>query len=124
MIRREEFRQYIIDIPIRMDNRADLCAQHRKGFYLTISEPQRKLQYHGLMVAQRDGTALHKIHPLIAYERMSPVKLFINSALNIQSSPDYSRGCIACDTDGEGEGIFESGFMNSATVSRVSGSDR
>lgn len=44
------------------------------------------------MVAQRDGTALHKIHPLIAYERMSPVKLFINSALNIQSSPDYSRG--------------------------------
>lgn len=44
------------------------------------------------MVARHDGTALHKLHPLIAYERMSPVKLFINSALNIQSSPDYNRG--------------------------------
>lgn len=49
---------------------------------------------------------------------MSPVKLFINSALNIQSGPDYRRGGGLRGARGAG-GIFEFRFMNSATVSCV-----
>lgn len=106
-----------------------MCVTHRKGFLFDIKRAiaQTSISRSCDRATRRrgDGTALscaHLIHPLIAYGRTSPVKLFINSALNIQSSPDYGRWLLHATParrrrdGGKGEDIFESGFMNSTTV--------
>lgn len=101
-----------------MDNRANLCAQHRKGLLFDIKRTvaQTSISWSYDRATRWYCVIVHKIHPLIAYERMSPVKLFINSALNIQLGPDYSQELHVTSTANGGEGIFESGFINSIIV--------
>lgn len=98
--------------------------QHRKGFLFdtkrTIAQTSISRSYN--RATRWNRVIMHKIQPLIAYERTSPVKLFINSALNIQSGPDYSQRGLRRTRHRwrGGEGIFEFRFMNSTTVFQTS----